>query len=110
MVLECAAEASGPSVPAYQPAYRRVNGTILDVSTLGIGSGYCDHIVYETAGGDDRVQRGSAYTAPRGTAADPSRQARELKELVGHNVALWITDDPFYAMPTLLQYNDLGTA
>lgn len=31
-----------------------------------------------------------------------------LRGLIGHDVALWVTDDEFYAMPTILQFNDLG--
>jgi len=33
-----------------------------------------------------------------------------LRGLISHNVALWITDDQFFAVPTILQFNDLEVA
>ncbi len=75
---------------------------------MQIGLGYCDRIDYETGWDGGESRRDSAYTAPRGTAVDPTGQSGVLKALVGTDVALWITDDPFYAMPTLLQFNKLA--
>jgi hypothetical protein len=109
MVLECAAEAAGPVEPPYEPTIRRINGTVDEVSTLNLGHGFCDHISYRTGWDGSLSFRSSAYTPPRNTE-EPTNSTRALKALVGNNLALWVADDdPFYAMPTLMQYNDLGT-
>lgn len=109
MVMACAAEAAGPIEPPYEPEIRRFNGTVVEVSSLNLGHGFCDHISYDTGWDGSLAYRAPAYTPPRNTA-EPTASTRALKALVGHNLAMWVADDPFYAMPTLMQYNDLGTA
>lgn len=109
MVMACAAEAAGPIEPPYEPEIRRINGTVIEVSTLNLGHRFCDHISYDTGWDGSLVYRSSAYTPPR-NAVEPTASTRALKALVGHNLAMWVADDQFYAMPTLMQYNDLGTA
>ncbi|WP_354214659.1 hypothetical protein [Arthrobacter sp. UYCo732] len=107
MVLECAAEAAGPVVPAYRPTVRRINVTVQDISLMEIGRGFCDHVGYVTGWDGGLVRRGSAYSAPSNTS-EPNPPSNELSHLIGHNVALWVTDDEFFAMPTIIQFNDLG--
>lgn len=107
MVLECAAEAAGPVEPVYKPTVRRINATIQDISLMEIGRGFCDHVGYVTGWDGGLVRRGSAYTPPSNTS-EPNPLSRQLSGLVGHNVALWVTDDEFFAMPTIIQFNDLG--
>lgn len=106
MVLGCAAEVAGPAVPAYKPTVRRINVTIQDISLMEIGRGFCDHVGYVTGWDGGLVRRGSAYTPPA-NSPDPNPLSRQLSGLVGHNVALWVTDDEFFAMPTIVQFNDL---
>lgn len=109
MVLECATEAAGPVEPAYKPNYRRINVTIQDVSTVGYGSSYNDHVGYVTGWDGEPKLRNSAFGRPRNDAA-PTAMTDALRGLIGHDVALWITDDQFFAMPTILQFNDLGVS
>lgn len=109
MVLDCAAEAAGPAVPAYEPTTRRINVTIQGISLVKIGRGFCDHVGYVTGWDGEPARRGNAYTPPSNTAG-PNPLSRELAGLVGHDVALWVTDDEFFAMPTILQFNDFGKA
>jgi hypothetical protein len=109
MVMECAAEAAGPLEPPYEPTIRRINGTVMEVGTLQVGDGFCDRISYDTGWDGSPVSRSSAYTPPR-NQAEVTASTHALKSLVGHNVAMWVTDDRFYAMPTLVQHNDLGAA
>ncbi|HEX9088685.1 MAG TPA: hypothetical protein VF867_14300 [Arthrobacter sp.] len=109
MVLECATEAAGPVEPAYKPNYRRINVTIKDISRMEIGNGFCDNIGYLTGWDDEPERRGNAYTPPSNNAG-PNPMSRELAGLIGHDVALWVTDDEFFAMPTILQFNDFGEA
>ncbi|WP_427133997.1 hypothetical protein [Pseudarthrobacter sp. S9] len=93
MVLECAAEAAGPAVPLYEPNVRRINVTIESVSTLEFGHGFSDHVSYTTGWNDEAGYRKSAYGPPRNDLP-PTAHTEELRGLVGHNVALWVTDDP----------------
>lgn len=106
MVLECAAEAAGPVEPAYKPNYRRINVTVQEVFTLGNDCGSYDQVVYSPWGNDSVYSR-SAYGPPR-NSSEPTAMTASLRGLIGHDVALWVTDDEFYAMPTILQFNDLG--
>ena len=107
MVLECAAEAAGPVEPAYVPNVRRINVTILGVGTLGSFRSFKDHVSYTTGWDGEHARRGSAYGPPRNDAA-PTAMTDSLCTLIGHDVALWVTDDEFYAMPTIMQFNGLG--
>jgi hypothetical protein len=109
MVLECAAEAAGPVEPAYKPNYRRINVTIQDVSTVGYESSYNDNVRYITGWDGEPGHISSAYGPPRNDAS-PTAMTDTLRGLIGHNVALWITDDQFFAVPTILQFNDLGVS
>lgn len=109
MVLECATEAAGPVAPAYKPNYRRINVTIQDVATTGDGSSYTDHVGYVTGWDGESAHRGSAYSPPRNDAS-PTAQTDTLRGLIGHDVALWVTDDQFFTVPTILQFNDFGKA
>lgn len=104
MVLDCAAEAV---VPGYKPTVRRINVTIQDISLMEIGHGFCDNIGYVTGWDGQAVRRSNAYTPPSNTSG-PNSLSQELGSLIGHNVALWVTDDQFFAMPTIIQFNDLG--
>lgn len=109
MVLECAAEAAGPVEAAYKPTYRRIDVTIQDVSTVGYDSSYNDNVGYITGWDGEPGHRNSAYGPPRNDAA-PTAMTDALRGLIGHNVALWITDDQFFAVPTILQFNDFGVS
>lgn len=109
MVLDCAAEAAGPVEPAYKPNYRRINVTIQDVSTVGYDSSYNDNVRYITGWDGEPGHLNSAYGPPRNDAS-PTTMTDTLRGLIGHNVALWITDDQFFAVPTILQFNDLGVS
>jgi hypothetical protein len=106
MVLDCAAEAAGPVEPAYKPNYRRIDVTVQDVSTVGYDNGYSDNVAYVTG---EPGHRGSAYGRPRNDSS-PTAMTETLRGLIGHDVALWITDDQFFAVPTILQFNDFGVA
>jgi hypothetical protein len=106
MVLACAAEAAGPVEPAYKPNYRRIDVTIQDVSTVGYDNSYSDNVAYVTG---VPGHRGSAYGRPRNDPS-PTAMTETLRGLIGHDVALWITDDQFFAVPTILQFNDFGVA
>lgn len=106
-VLECATEAAGPVVPVYKPTVRRINVAIQDISLMEVGHGFCDNIGYVTGWDGQAARRGNAYTPPSNTS-EPNPRSRELSGLIGHNVALWVTDDEFFAMPTIVQFNDLG--
>lgn len=106
MVVECAAE---PAEPAYSPAVRRINATIKAVSLYPTAHGFCDHVSYVSGWGDRSAPRDSAYGPPRNDPAATAMTGR-LHELVGHEVALWVTDDTFVALPTIVQFNDLGKA
>lgn len=107
MVLECAAEVAGPVEPVYEPHTRRLNVTIKEVATLQFGHGYSDHVRYALGWGKDASQHRSAYGPPRNDEA-PTDLTADLHRLVGHTVALWVTDDEFVAMPTIVQVNDMG--
>lgn len=109
MVLECAAEAAGPVEPAYKPSMRRINGTIRQIFAIEVGRGYCDAVVYGTGWDGTRERRNTAYTPPRNDLAE-TRLTEELTALIGHDVALWVTDDEFFTMPTVVQFNDLGVS
>ncbi|QOD05966.1 hypothetical protein [Pseudarthrobacter sp. BIM B-2242] len=109
MVLGCAAEVAGPREPVYEPNTRRLNVTIKDVSTLQFGHGFSDHVGYTTGWDGKFVRDGSAYGPPRNDEA-PTGLTSTLQQLVGHNVALWVTDDEFFAMPTIVQVNDMGVS
>jgi len=63
MVLDCAAEAPEPVIPAYKPTTRRINVTIQGISIINIGRGFCDHIGYVTRLDGGHANGGSAYTA-----------------------------------------------
>jgi hypothetical protein len=106
MVLDCAAEVAGPVEPAYKPNYRRIDVTVQDVSTVGYDNGYSDNVVYVIG---EPGHRGSAYGRPRNDSS-PTAMTETLRGLIGHDVALWITDDQFFAVPTILQFNDFGMA
>ena len=109
MVLDCATEAAGPVEPAYKPNYRRIDVTVQDVFTIGYDSGYSDNVVYVTGWDGKPGHRNSAYGRPRNDAY-PTAMTDALRGLIGHNVALWVTDDQFFAVPTILQFNDFGVA
>lgn len=109
MVLDCAAEAAGPVEPAYKPNYRRIDVTVQGVSTIGYDNGYSDHVSYITGWDGAPGHRSSAYGRPRNDAS-PTAMTDTLRGLIGHNVALWITDDQFFAVPTILQFNDFGVS
>lgn len=109
MVLDCAAEAAGPVEPAYKPTTRRINVTIENFSIMQIGNGFCDHVSYVTGWDGEAARRGNAYSRPR-NVPDLTAQSSTFRNLVGHNVALWVTDDEFFTMPTIVQFNDLGVA
>ncbi|ACL42302.1 hypothetical protein Achl_4351 (plasmid) [Pseudarthrobacter chlorophenolicus A6] len=104
MVMECADEAAGP---AHQPKVRRINATIRHISCEPVGHGYCDRVSYVTSGDGDAVHGGSAFTPPS-DSLEPTVMSTALSRLLGHNVALWVTDDEFFHMPTIVQFNDLG--
>ncbi|MBT2551593.1 hypothetical protein [Arthrobacter sp. ISL-5] len=72
-----------------------------------IGRGFCDIVGYATGWDGQFARRGNAYTPPSNTS-EPTALSKELSGLIGHNVALWVTDDEFFAMPTIVQFNDLG--
>lgn len=109
MVLGCAAEVAGPVDSVYEPSTRRLNVTIKEVSTLQFGRGLSDHVRYTTGWDGKFSHDGSAYGPPRNDEA-PTDLTSTLKGLVGHNVALWVTDDEFFAMPTIVQVNDMGVS
>lgn len=72
MVLECAAEAAGPVIPKYEPAVRRVNVTVQNISLMEVGRGFCDHVGYVT-GWDAGL---SALAAPTLRRAIPQDRIR----------------------------------
>jgi hypothetical protein len=109
MVLGCAAEAAGPAEPVYKPTYRRIDVTIQDVTTVGHASSYNDNVGYVTSWDGEPRHRNSAYSPPRNDAS-PTAMTDTLRGLIGHKVALWVTDDRFFAVPTILQFNDFGVA
>lgn len=105
MILDCAAEAAGSSEPVYTPRVRRINATIKVVDLYPTAHGFCDHVSYISS--DRSARRASAFGPPRNSPA-ATVMTRQLSDLVGHDVALWVTDDPFFAFPTIVQFNDLG--
>lgn len=109
MVLECATEAAGPVEPAYNPATRRINVTVKGISLLQLGNGFCDHVSYVSGWDGGPSHLGSAFTPPSNSGG-PTALSRQLAGMVGHNIALWVTDDEFFTMPTIVQFNDLGVA
>lgn len=109
LVLGCAAEVAGPLEPAYEPNNQRLNVTIKEVTTLHFGNGFSDHVRYIMGWDGKSGREGSAYGPPRNDDA-PTQLTSELHRLVGHNVALWVTDDEFFAMPTVLQVNNMGVS
>lgn len=109
MVLECAAEAAGPVEPAYKPATRRINVTVESVSLLQLGNAFYDHVSYLTGWDGGPARRSSAFTPPS-NSEEPTALSRELAGMVGRDVALWVTDDEFFTMPTIIRFNDLGVA
>jgi hypothetical protein len=109
MVLDCAAESAGPVEPAYKPNYRRINVTVEEVRTLEFGHGFSDHVRYRHGWDGAPGRENSAYGPPRNDS-EPTLLTDHLRGLIGHNVALWVTDDEFFAFPTILQFNDLGVA
>lgn len=106
MVLECAADVAGPVEAAYQPRTRRINVTVKDVSLENYG-GYCDRVHYVSGWDGEAGERSNAYGPPRNDAA-PTALTAELRGLIGRNVALWVTDDEFFPLPTIVQFNDMG--
>lgn len=109
MILECATEAAGPAEPSYKPTVRRINGTIRQVFVIEVGRGYCDAVVYGTGWDGTRERRNTVYTPPRNDLAE-TRLTEALTALIDHDVALWVTDDEFFHMPAVLQFNDLGVS
>lgn len=107
MVLECAAEAAGPVEPVYRPEVRRITATIKVVDLYPTAHGFCDHVSYIPGRGGRSAPRGSAYGPPRNDPG-PTAMTGRLHELVGHEVALWVTDDTFVALPTIVRFQDLG--
>ncbi|QOT19628.1 hypothetical protein [Paenarthrobacter sp. YJN-5] len=106
MALDCASEAAGPVDPVYRPRVRRISAVIKAVDLYPTAHGFCDHISYSCGG---KAPRGSAFGPPRNDPS-PTALTRQLHALVGHDIALWVTDDPFFAFPTIVQFNDLGKA
>lgn len=109
LVLGCAAEVAGPLEAAYEPNTHRLNVTIKEVTTLHFGNGFSDHVRYTTGWDGKGGRDGSAYGPPRNDSA-PTDLTSRLKRMVGHNVALWVTDDEFFSMPTIVEINNMGVA
>jgi hypothetical protein len=106
MVLECATEAAGPAEPAYKPKVRRIDATIKAVDIYSTSHGFCDHISYVGVRDRKSVLRASAYGPPRNDPASTEMTVR-LHELLGHDVSLWVNNDMFFGVPTIVQFSDL---
>jgi hypothetical protein len=104
MVLECAAEAAGP---AYKPHTRRINVFVKAVEPFEFGGGFCDHVLYIGGRNGAHEYANNAYGPARNDSA-PTALTNRLRGLVGHHVALWVTDDEFFPLPTIVESNDMG--
>lgn len=107
MVLECAAEATRPAEPAYMPRTRRINVFVKSVEPLEFGGGFCDHVLYVGGRNGEHEYTNNAYGPARNDSA-PTVQTHQLRSLIGHHIALWVTDDEFFPLPTIVQFNDMG--